>query len=92
MTDVREQVRERYASAARGVVDESCCGGSSGPAVFGIGLYDATDLVGIPRGSQDVSLGCGTPLTVADLREGDGDHGDGREEACRTSSYVHEDP
>ncbi|MBD8057947.1 arsenite methyltransferase [Cellulomonas sp. JH27-2] len=73
MGDTREQVRERYARAAQRTAADDCCGSgsASGQQVFGIRLYDATDLVGIPLRSQDVSLGCGTPLDVADLREGE---------------------
>jgi SAM-dependent methyltransferase len=39
--------------------------------VFGATLYDAKDLVDIPLEAQLVSLGCGNPMTVARLREGE---------------------
>ena len=78
MVDIREQVREKYALAAiNGAGDAGCCGGggSCGPSdearVFGAGLYDASDLVDIPLEAQLVSLGCGNPMAVAELREGE---------------------
>ncbi|WP_029290375.1 arsenite methyltransferase [Cellulomonas sp. HZM] len=79
MDDVREQVRQRYARAAVQVgsaADATCCGaGSCGPTgeagTFGSSLYDASDLIGIPVEAQDVSLGCGNPPAVAELRAGE---------------------
>jgi SAM-dependent methyltransferase len=76
MADIREQVRERYALAAvQGAGDAGCCGGGCGPSdeaqTFGAALYDASDLVGIPVEAQLVSLGCGNPMAVAELREGE---------------------
>lgn len=77
MSDIREQVREKYAEAARQVGgDAGCCGGGGcGPSdesqVFGAALYDATELAGIPVEAQLVSLGCGNPTAVAELREGE---------------------
>ena len=80
MSDIREQVRERYAKAAlETTADAGCCGdGCCGPAgesgeaeKFGAALYDASELAGIPVEAQLVSLGCGNPLAVAELREGE---------------------
>lgn len=78
MSDIREQVRERYALAAIQVGgDAGCCGGggacepTSTADVFGAALYDASDLADVPLEAQLVSLGCGNPLAVADLREGE---------------------
>ncbi len=78
MADIREQVREKYALAAvQGSGGAGCCGGggSCGPSdeaeKFGAGLYDASDLVDVPLEAQLVSLGCGNPLAVAELREGE---------------------
>lgn len=76
MADIREQVRERYALAAvQGAGDTGCCGGGCGPSdetqTFGAALYDASDLVDIPVEAQLVSLGCGNPMAVAELREGE---------------------
>ena len=80
MTDntdaLKLQVRERYAQAAvggDGCCDPGCCS-STEPAdtgVFGAALYDAADIAGLPAEAVQASLGCGNPLLVADLREGD---------------------
>ncbi|HEY3734031.1 MAG TPA: arsenite methyltransferase [Streptosporangiaceae bacterium] len=88
--ELREQVRSRYAQAARAVLDpqpsadagccgsaaaESCCG--TGPAAldsagcFGGSLYGDGETDGLPADAVAASLGCGNPLAVADLREGD---------------------
>lgn len=77
MADIREQVREKYAEAARQVGgDAGCCGGGScGPTdeaeIFGAALYDPAELTGIPVEAQLVSLGCGNPTAVAELRAGE---------------------
>ena len=86
--DLREEVRSRYAAAARTVLDPqagvaaSCCGASAaasccgaGPAeafgCFGTGLYREGETDGLPEEAVLASLGCGNPLAVADLREGE---------------------
>ncbi len=86
-TELREQVRDRYAQAATAVqagatnaelniVDgssSSCCGGDATDvdAVFGAGLY-ALDAQGdLPAEALAASLGCGNPSAVADLRPGE---------------------
>ena len=81
MSDIREEVRDRYAEAAKAVTTgnpeeadafASCCGdggcGAEGQT-FGIGLYD--DLQDLPDAAALASLGCGNPTAVADLKEGD---------------------
>jgi SAM-dependent methyltransferase len=85
MTDaetLRTQVRDRYAEAATTVgagggapsdVGGSCCSGT-GPqevGIFGAGLYADADRAGLPVQAVQASLGCGNPLLVADLREGE---------------------
>jgi arsenite methyltransferase len=71
--DMREQVRERYAAAARaadaatgsvGLTDEH------GREVFGGTLYDEQD-TDEAQGALASSLGCGVPTAVADLHEGE---------------------
>ena len=110
--DVREEVRARYAEAARAVLNSqagsgcgcgpsccatgeeagaaaesesgccdtaSCCGGkhSTGSAAldtadcFGGQLYGEGETDGLPEQAVQASLGCGNPLAVADLREGE---------------------
>ena len=82
---LREQVRERYATAAMTVTSgqgtASCCdddGGSCcGPTVlevddtFGSALYAATDRDSLPVSAVAASLGCGNPIAVAELRQGE---------------------
>ena len=81
---MREQVRERYAAAARAVPeagptgsDASCCGSTvgltdeTGAQVFGDALYEDADTDGAPDSAVGASLGCGVPTAVADLHEGE---------------------
>ena len=65
--EIREQVRERYAAAARG--EGSCCGPTS--EVFGETLYGGSETAGAPEAAVQASLGCGVPTAVADLHEGE---------------------
>jgi SAM-dependent methyltransferase len=73
---IKEEVRKRYADAARAVDGESkasCCGdsccGDSGS--FGTALYEAEEEAGLPEAARLASLGCGNPTAVAELREGE---------------------
>jgi arsenite methyltransferase len=89
-TDLREEVRSRYAEAARAVlepkagVSASCCGSSATDSCcdagataalavggFSEGLYREGETDGLPEEAVLASLGCGNPLAVADLREGE---------------------
>ena len=58
------------AGAAAAVVD-TCCDGNASAEVFGAGRYAATDRAGLPAAATTVSLGCGNPAAVADLRPGE---------------------
>ncbi|HEY5057678.1 MAG TPA: arsenite methyltransferase [Gaiellaceae bacterium] len=75
--DLREQVRERYAGAARaasagaGCGSGSCCDGESASTDFGQALYSAEQRGEVPDAAALVSLGCGNPTAVADLCEGE---------------------
>ena len=71
MTDIREEVRKRYAAAALSVSD-SCCGDScDDQAGFGSLLYSQEELAEIPTEAGLASLGCGNPTMVAELAEGE---------------------
>ena len=85
MSDLRDQVRDGYAAAATAVAagtpascaesaaDASCCA-PEGVAVdegFGAELYSSDERAGLPAEAVLASLGCGNPLAVADLREGE---------------------
>jgi arsenite methyltransferase len=69
---LREQVRVRYAQAARAVTSggSGCCG-DSGAADFGEALYSADQRGELPDAAALASLGCGNPTAVAELREGE---------------------
>ena len=77
MSDVREEVRQRYAEAAVAVnqgaeaecCDSSCCGPQQ--VTFGSGLYDDMQRGDLPNAAVLASLGCGNPTAVADLNEGE---------------------
>ena len=87
---LREEVRARYAEAARTVLEPqagvaaSCCGSSAADSCCGAdataaeavggfseGLYREGETDGLPEEAVLASLGCGNPLAVADLREGE---------------------
>jgi arsenite methyltransferase len=82
-TDLREQVRERYAAAARAVDagaaaccgpvadDVGCCPPGSVELVFGPGLYSDAERSEAPDAAVAASLGCGNPMLVADLVRGE---------------------
>jgi SAM-dependent methyltransferase len=78
----REHVRARYAAAALSVVSrqtqDTCCGDGCGcgPATadepgFGADLYSHSERDQLPAEVLEASLGCGNPLAVADLHEGE---------------------
>src|SRR6478609_11269874 len=79
---LRDQVRNRYAQAALTVTEvgthADCCGGGCGAtaldeagAPFGAGLYEPGQTSELPEEAVLASLGCGNPLTVAQLRAGE---------------------
>jgi arsenite methyltransferase len=91
-TELVEQVRSRYAEAARAVLGgepganadccgsspgSSCCGPQTGAAAldtadcFGASLYEPGETDGLPEEAVLASLGCGNPLAVAELRQGE---------------------
>jgi SAM-dependent methyltransferase len=79
-TEIKEAVRARYAQTATG--SSSCCGAPSAtnsdcgcsaadPAIDTAALgYSADDLAALPDGA-DLGLGCGNPLAMLELREGE---------------------
>jgi arsenite methyltransferase len=76
VSDIREDVRERYAAAATGSQDccgSECCGpsGCSTESVWGGSLYDEAVRAEAPDRAVLASLGCGNPTAVAELREGE---------------------
>jgi len=75
VSDLVEEVRARYAEAARAVTEGAVAGCGSGAccteALFGAGLYRPDELAALPGHAALASLGCGNPTAVADLHEGE---------------------
>ncbi len=77
-SDIRNEVRERYAAAALQVANTDpgagCCAPSEtfdgGSEVFGAALYALGDREQLPDTATLASLGCGNPTAVAELHEG----------------------
>jgi len=74
-----DEVRARYANAARAVLERSpapseaaagCCG-PSGEVAFGELLYSDLDRASLPDAAVLASLGCGNPTAVAELNAGE---------------------
>ena len=86
-SDLREEVRTKYAAAARAVLQPeagtgACCGPITDPCCgpagamdaaggFSASLYREGETDGLPEEAVLASLGCGNPLAVADLHEGE---------------------
>jgi SAM-dependent methyltransferase len=82
-TTIRDEVRDRYAAAARQATAgrAGCCGAEAGADCCGPtaeagpspepGFYSETERAELPRLALAASLGCGNPLAVAELREGE---------------------
>ncbi len=79
-TSVREHVRERYAEAALSLSAGCGCGcdcesigccGDEATTLFGQGLYGAEERAGLPENAVAASLGCGNPLALVALHEGE---------------------
>ena len=62
-TDLKEEIRARYAEAA--------VRADAGPDAFGASLYDPQTQANLPEAALLASLGCGNPIAVADLHEGE---------------------
>ena len=78
--ELREEVRRRYAESARAVTEAaggcgcgsgSCCEGETDSAKFGEALYDVEQRGELPDAAVLASLGCGNPIAVAALHEGE---------------------
>jgi arsenite methyltransferase len=74
--DIKETVREHYAESARRVTekaaDASCCGPSTPEeSTISSNLYTTDELQGLPQQAVVASLGCGNPVAMAELREGE---------------------
>jgi arsenite methyltransferase len=81
-TELKEEIRARYAQAATsaaagcGCSGDACCEehgccGDAGPSAFGAALYDPETQGDLPEAAVLASLGCGNPTAVAELHEGE---------------------
>jgi arsenite methyltransferase len=70
-SDLKSEVRERYAKAARTVSSGCGCSDDCCAEPFGAALYDADARDELPEAAVLASLGCGNPTAVAELREGE---------------------
>jgi SAM-dependent methyltransferase len=70
MTDqIHETVRRHYGEAALGVLNGTSCCADTGD--YGSQLYSALEREELPDTAVMASLGCGNPIMVADLHEGE---------------------
>ena len=77
--ELREEVRRRYAESARAVSERSsagcgsgaCCAAETETVDFVEAFYDADQRAELPEAAVLASLGCGNPIMVADLNEGE---------------------
>ncbi len=70
---IHEVVQQRYGSIASGQStsccgETACCGDGSTASVK---LYDDAMLKGLPEDAVNLSLGCGDPVTIAELKPGE---------------------
>jgi SAM-dependent methyltransferase len=82
VNELRDEVRERYAAAARVVATgraaddngadiTSCCDGCAPQDGIGVALYEPATRAELPDEAVLASMGCGNPTVVAELREGE---------------------
>ncbi|MGA9668119.1 MAG: arsenite methyltransferase [Terracidiphilus sp.] len=75
-TDVREQVKQKYGSAARAVAETGSVAACCDPALrccdpITTNLYSANEKGLIPEGAVLASLGCGNPTALIELKAGE---------------------
>jgi arsenite methyltransferase len=78
-TRIHEEVRDRYAAAARAALSRQtdahaeggCCSPATETSGWGEQLYSALERDALPEAAVLASLGCGNPTAVAELREGE---------------------
>ncbi len=73
MNDIRDEVREAYGRTARQLLSGGvgCCGPDCCADESSSALYDPKSLAEVPQAAALASLGCGNPIAVAELREGE---------------------
>jgi SAM-dependent methyltransferase len=81
-TELRDVIRNKYAAAATVATGENataaaCCSAEGAivteeqRASFGSSLYDTSEREELPGSAVLASLGCGNPIAIAELREGE---------------------
>ncbi len=74
MNDIKEAVREKYGEAARAVASgekTSCCSRKTSCDPITSDLYEGSQTAAIPEDALMASLGCGNPVLLAQLNEGE---------------------
>jgi len=66
---IHDEVRAHYAAAAIKASEGACCAGDS--QEIGAELYSALERDELPEAAVLASLGCGNPIAVAELHEGE---------------------
>ncbi len=72
--DVKTEVKKHYGKAALDVVQgkaKSCCGAGTSCDPISSDLYTATETAGLPQDAVLISLGCGNPTALAELKPGE---------------------
>src|SRR3989442_11593397 len=72
---IKEEVRKRYGKAAtrarESAADGGCCGGKGDGNAISSRLYTTDEIRDLPQEAVVASLGCGNPVAIAELREGE---------------------
>ena len=72
---IKEEVRKRYSKAAtrarEKASDSGCCGGESEGSGISSHLYTTDEIRELPQEAVVASLGCGNPVAIAALSEGE---------------------
>ena len=72
---IKEEVRKRYGKAAtrarENAADGGCCGGEGDGNAISSRLYTTDEIRDLPQEAVVASLGCGNPVAIAALREGE---------------------
>src|SRR5438093_4280682 len=73
--NIKEEVRKRYGKAAtrarENAADGACCGGEGDANTVSSHLYTTDEIHDLPQAAVVASLGCGNPVAIAALREGE---------------------
>src|SRR5438445_6204997 len=72
---IKEEVRKRYGKAAtrarENAADGGCCGGEGDSNAISSHLYTTDEIRDLPQEAVVASLGCGNPVAIAALIEGE---------------------